>query len=263
MTDYYQVLGIRQSSSTREIKKSFRKKAKEIHPDLKSKDKSIYEEEMRMLLKAYQILTDPAKRTDYDRTLSRSHVTSQFNYREYLRKQRNDLFCQSKLIFFDLLHNNYHDAVQLYKYLATQKTFFLDRYLSHEDYMDCAFLLAEAFEMEGEYIEAWNLYKKIYLFEIQKPYFRHFVEEVVDRLRNLVCFKMQDMVKPSLHIDYLQNMIEMNLSKKYNAFFYKKIAEIYSNLGKNEIAIRYLHQGLEQYRKLSGVKKLKEKIGYK
>ena len=263
MTDYYQVLGIKKGSSTREIKKSFRKKAKEIHPDLKAKDKSIYEEEMRMLLKAYQILTDPAKKTEYDRTFTRTYVSAQFNYREYLKQQRNDLFSQSKLIFFDLLHNNYHDAVQHYKYLTAQNSFVLDRYLSHEDYMDCAFLLAEAFEKEGEYIEAWELYREIYLFEIQEPYFRHFVEEVVDRLRNLVCFKMQDMVEPSLHIDYLQNMIKMNLSKKYNAFFYKKIAEIYSNLGENDIAIRYLHQGLEQYRKLSGVKKLKEKIGYK
>lgn len=262
MTDYYQILGIQQGSSLKDIKKSFRRKAKQLHPDLNIKDKVIYEEEMRVLLKAYEVLTDPYKREEYDRTLAQYYTARGFDYREYLKRHSSDPYCLSKLIFYDLLHNNYHEAVNLYK-LSTERTdFYLEKYLSREDFMDCAFLLAEAFEMETDFIMAWKFYKKIYLFEIEKPYFHHFVEEVIERLRNLVCFKMQGVVDPTIQVGYLESMIGLNISKKYTAFFYKKIAEIYSTIGENEIAVRYLRQGLELNKKLAGVKKLKEKIGY-
>jgi tetratricopeptide (TPR) repeat protein len=57
-------------------------------------------------------------------------------------------------------------------------------------------------------------------------------------------------------------MIRFNFSRKDNAFFYKKIAEIYCGLGRKDLALEYLNKGLELDQKLPGVKKLKEKIGY-
>ncbi len=52
MINYYEVLGITQDSTTQEIKKSFRRRAKEIHPDVRQDDAGQAQEEMRLLLTA-------------------------------------------------------------------------------------------------------------------------------------------------------------------------------------------------------------------
>jgi len=61
-TDYYQVLGLERSASADEIKKAFRKKAHEFHPD-----KGGDAEQFKLVNEAYQTLSDPQKREQYDR----------------------------------------------------------------------------------------------------------------------------------------------------------------------------------------------------
>jgi tetratricopeptide (TPR) repeat protein len=95
-----------------------------------------------------------------------------------------------------------------------------------------------------------------------KPYFHHFIDEVIERLRNITCFKMVSTMSPAQVIEYIQELIDFDFSRKDNAFFYKKIAEIYCSQGQKDIAIEYLRQGLSLDQKLPGVKKLKEKIGF-
>jgi curved DNA-binding protein CbpA len=261
MENYYEVLGIGRNSSVQEIKKTFRKRAKEIHPDLRPDDKTRSEERMRLLLSAYEVLSDLSKRQEYDRALSSFLTSRGFDYREFLKQRRDDPKSQSKLIFHDLLTNHQDEALELYERLGIARID-LERYLSREDYMDCAFLLAEVYEAKGRFAEAYSLYKKLYLYEVEKPYFRHFIEEIMERLRSIICFRMAGMLEPKDSIRYLNEMIRFDFSRKDNAFFYKKLAEEYSALGDTELALKYLQMGLQLDRKLSGVKKLMERIGY-
>lgn len=269
MVNYYEILGVKPGSSAVEIKKSFRRKAKELHPDMRTSDPCTDQakaaEGMRELLKAYEVLTDPQKKSDYDHTLNRYQAVTRykFNYREFLKRRIDDPLSQSKLLLHDLLNSEYEDALLLYEHLEqTVDGFRLDRYLGHEDAMDCLFLLAEAFENKGDYIKSCQMYKEIYLRETEKPYFHHFIDEVIDRLRNLTCFKMASILPSRMAIQYIEELIDFNFSRKDTAFFYKKIAEIYCNMENKKLASRYLRKGLELDHKLSGVKKLKEKIGY-
>jgi curved DNA-binding protein CbpA len=261
MINYYEILGIAQNSTAQEIKKSFRKRAKEIHPDVRPDNDHRSEEEMRLLLAAYEVLSDIEKRDEYDRALHAFLRVRGFDYREFLRRRADDPLSQSKLIFHDLLANHQEEAVELYEKLIAGRGFELERYLSSEDYMDCAFLLAEVFEARRRYNEAYELYLKLYYYECDKAYFHHFIDEVIDRLRTLLCFKMLPGLEPADAIVRLKEMMKLDFSRKDNAFFCKKLAEVYATLGQQQAALHYLQKGLQLDRKLSGVKKLMERIG--
>ncbi len=64
--DYYEVLGLKKEASVDEIKKAFRKKALQYHPD-KNPDDKVAEEKFKEVNEAYGILSDPDKKDKYDR----------------------------------------------------------------------------------------------------------------------------------------------------------------------------------------------------
>jgi len=63
--DYYESLGVPRTASADEIKKAFRKLAREHHPDV-AKDKKKAEEKFKEINEAYEVLSDPEKRKKYD-----------------------------------------------------------------------------------------------------------------------------------------------------------------------------------------------------
>jgi curved DNA-binding protein len=63
--DYYKTLGVSRDASEGDIKKAFRKLARQYHPDV-AKDKKTAEEKFKEINEAYEVLGDPDKRTKYD-----------------------------------------------------------------------------------------------------------------------------------------------------------------------------------------------------
>lgn len=63
--DYYKILGVNKNASDKEIKSAYRKLARQYHPDV-NKDDSRAEEKFKEINEAYEVLSDPQKRTKYD-----------------------------------------------------------------------------------------------------------------------------------------------------------------------------------------------------
>ena len=64
--DYYEILGIPRTANDQQIKSAYRKLALQHHPDRNPGDKTA-EERFKEAAEAYAILSDPEKRTRYDR----------------------------------------------------------------------------------------------------------------------------------------------------------------------------------------------------
>jgi molecular chaperone DnaJ len=64
--DYYEVLGVQRDAGETEIKKAFRRLARELHPDVNKHDPDA-EERFKEIAEAYEVLSDPQRRATYDR----------------------------------------------------------------------------------------------------------------------------------------------------------------------------------------------------
>lgn len=62
--DYYDVLGLKKGASVEEVKKAYKELAKKFHPDLNKEANA--EEKFKEILEAYQVLSDPEKKSNYD-----------------------------------------------------------------------------------------------------------------------------------------------------------------------------------------------------
>ena len=63
MQDYYEILGVERTATTEEIRRAYRKRARQFHPDSAGSE---FEEKFKEISVAYEVLSDPKKRERYD-----------------------------------------------------------------------------------------------------------------------------------------------------------------------------------------------------
>lgn len=90
-TDYYAVLGVSKDASQQDIKKAFRKKARDLHPD-SNKDDPDAETKFKQLNEAYEVIGNAETRKEYDhaRTMGYNFVGGPGGHQQYVRVE--DLF---------------------------------------------------------------------------------------------------------------------------------------------------------------------------
>lgn len=264
MKNHYSVLGISPDASAGEVRAAYRRQVKAVHPDLHNGTPDSVER-MKRLVRAWEVLSDPLTRQHYDLRFGFNRNPAggvEFNYREFLRNRRDDHESQSKLVFYDLLHDNPDEALHLYASLRATGDFDLLRYLGQEDFMDCAFLLAEEYESRGEYLQAFELYAAIVRSERRRPYFRHFMADVYEHARSIVCVRMPETERSETVLTCINRMIDWGLTRRETAYFHRKAAEIHLGRGDRPSARRSLQRALDLDERLPGVTKLRQELGY-
>ncbi|NXA06480.1 DNJB8 protein, partial [Sapayoa aenigma] len=74
MVDYYKIIGLQESASQDDIKKSYHKLALKWHPDKNPRDKEKAKKKFKEIAEAYEVLSDPQKRSLYDRFAEETRV---------------------------------------------------------------------------------------------------------------------------------------------------------------------------------------------
>jgi curved DNA-binding protein CbpA len=256
MNNYYELLEIDRNASTEEIKKAFRELAKQLHPDIAGEKGAA---EMRKLLAAYQTLSDRNRRFEYDRAYDRFAGKYRFDYRTFLRERKDDPSSQAKLVFFELLHLEEEEALSIWLEWGGLD-FPLERYLDREDWMDCAYILAEELDKRGLYYEAFVLLVNLVREERRRPYFRHFMEEVEAFLHRVVRLRLRSSVAPETYIDCLDAMMDLNFSPRDEARWLRSIAETLIVLGELGGAAEACQEALKRGSSLPSTKQLRKKL---
>ena len=278
--NYYQILGIQRDATASQIKKAFRILAKKYHPDKIDINDSpdqieIAKRMFRDILKAYDILTDEERKSEYDRRIQNIE-RKQKKYQSYydrLNKIDTD-WTKLEQVFHALLHQNYETGISMYEQLCKKcenngTKWCIDDFFNYEDSRDCEFLIAEAYQNLGfsngessiserhrNIEQAMHIYETLLSAEGQRPCFKHFIKEVKDRLKRIYLYHYSIEGHHQMCPIPLSKIQELDLPKRETAWMFKKIAEFYVEIGLFPHARQVLHMAFELQPNLAGAKKI-------
>jgi len=220
LENYYDLLGVKPGASASEIKKAFRKKAKQIHPDIAGEKHS---EAMRKLLKAYEALSNLDQRFEYDKTYSTNVNKSNFDYRAWLKEQGGPR-SMATLIFYELMRLEEDRAIEIWRENGGLAFNFKDN-MERADWMDCQYILAEELDKRGFSFEAFKLITALLVEETRRPYFNLFTPEIYLYLKSIINKRLRPQVDAETWIDCMEALIGIGFSAHDEESFKKSIAK--------------------------------------
>lgn len=261
--NYYRILEVNRKATAAEIKRAFRKLAKRYHPDKNPGREEFAERMFHQICTAYDTLCYSQQRLKYDMTLDALDDEEQVKV-AYLKNLRKAKLKRQKyeLMFQELLNRNDEAGIRIYEQLLREdKNFHIDDFLSYADSRDCEFLIAEAYYALGNYRTAMQIYESLISHEKRRLFFRHFTDEIKARLKQVYFYNLtHPQCLEDIPID-LEKVHALDLSKRETAWIYKKLAEFYFDINRHIQAERMLKTAFELYPRLTGVKRICQKLG--
>ena len=251
MQDFYKVLGVRQEATLAEIKRAYREKVKNLHPDLTG-DITL-KEEFNEVVHAYRVLSDSRQRNIFDESFfykarHQTNNSESFDYYKWL-SAREDYESRAKLIFYTLMRNKEDEAVAEFKRMqVNHPDFTLKDFFTREDFMDYGYILVEELVIRAEYYDAFLLLEQIIKMEYSYHYFYIFFPEVISFTLNILKRNIDGVINDELALDVYERALDLELGKTNDAFFLRKMSEEYKRLGDlatSEICLREAAKVLE------------------
>jgi curved DNA-binding protein CbpA len=225
LDNYYKLLGVKPGASAAEIKKAFRKKAKQLHPDIAGASNS---GAMRKLIAAYEELSDLNRRFNYDRAYSFYAKKTGFDYRTWLNEQEKPEY-KAKLIFYELLHLEEERAIEVWRKNGGLD-FQMEKHMEREDWMDCQYILAEELDRRNFSFEAFKLLAAILAEEYRRPYFNHFTTDIKKYVKTIINKRLKQQVDNETWITCMESLKGVGFSdyeeSAFNDYIEQALSEI-------------------------------------
>lgn len=236
--DYYAVLQVDPSASSRQIRSAFKKLVIAYHPDKNPGRRAWSESRVRELIEAYEVLGNPRSREEFDRRRKMARVSAQAaadsaRSAEPYFLHRTDPGSRALLVLHWLLEGNAQGAIRLLQDLeARWGRDFLARNLARGDYLDCLFLLAEFHLARKEYVAALERLRAFYVHEAGARFPRHTTGQVVEMLKDLYLRKLPRRVDPETALAGLEEAARLGLTRAEEAVRVARTVEILAALGR-------------------------------
>jgi len=263
--NYYDILNVSRTAAHDEIKRSFRRMAKQLHPDRNSHRTEWASAKTRLILEAYHVLRDAEKRLEYDMLLASDPEAARKRFWEKWEKRRREdesVGGKMRLILHYLLTERATEAVEIYVKLRDGNGACLRGHLSDRDYLDSLFLLAEEFERTGDVHMAAKQYAEMYGMLRALPTRAYLHMEVRSRLYTLLTRGLPRKAGRKNSVGYLKDALNLRLNKAERAYVHKKLAECYCACGDTGQAARHLRTAFELKPRIKGAKKIAEKLNF-
>ena len=133
--NYYEILEVNKNASPEIIEKAYKTLVKKYHPDLQQdENKNKYEEKIKKINEAYDILSDPEKRKKYDLNLKNTEISiNDYNslYQENINLKNNLNILKEKLNYLNNIKNNYEINNLNYNNLENNKNNYSENFLNN------------------------------------------------------------------------------------------------------------------------------------
>lgn len=162
--NYYEILEVNKNASPEIIEKAYKTLVKKYHPDLQQdENKNKYEEKIKKINEAYDILSDPEKRKKYDLNLKNTEISiNDYNslYQENINLKNNLNILKEKLNYLNNIQNNYKKNNLNYNNLENNKNNYSENFLNNN--------LNSNKNNENYYKNTKNNYNNYYNFKLNK-----------------------------------------------------------------------------------------------
>ncbi|MCI0650853.1 MAG: J domain-containing protein [Planctomycetes bacterium] len=259
--DYYALLGVPEEASASQLRRAFRKRLFEVHPDKGSKKpQSLL---LARILRAFETLSDPDARERYDR-LRRIQILNDGNASSIAASasalphvtESSRPKNRARAILYLLLKRRAAEAASRLRALPGGAAAYLARYLEAGEFVDAAFLLGEHFERKRMREKALFWYQEILRRERRRKFRRPCYEETCERAKRLLIRRLDVGREPRVTLAYLERAEGLGLSKLEQARVSKLRALCFLALGLPTEAARSLRKALELYPRLTGIRRL-------
>ena len=134
--NYYEILEVNKNASPEIIEKAYKTLVKKYHPDLQQdENKNKYEEKIKKINEAYDILSDSEKRKKYDLNLKNTEISiNDYNslYQENINLKNNLNILKEKLNYLNNIQNNYKKNNLNYNNLENNKNNYTKNNINQE-----------------------------------------------------------------------------------------------------------------------------------